>query len=147
MARRIKYPVTLTAKERKALETFVSSGEKNARQITRARVLLYADAGKRDHEILSLLGITRQTILTLRKKYCEVAYNHILDLLQDAPRSGRPIQVDSRVQAKVSMIACSEPPEGFARWTLRLIADKLIELEVVEDISHESVRHALKKTD
>ena len=147
MARTSKYPVALTDEERQALEAFVSSGKKKAREITRARILLYADEGKRDQEILTLLGITRQTILTLRKKYTEEPYDHILDLLQDAPRSGRPIQIDGGVEAKISMIACSDPPEGSARWTLHMIADRVVEMDVIDSISHESVRSVLKKTD
>ena len=147
MARTSKYPVTLTDKERKALEAFVSSGEKKARQITRARILLYADADKKDIEIQSLLGITHQTILTFRKKYLAKDYDHILDVLQDAPRTGRPLEIDSRVEANISMIACSDPPEGSARWTLHMIADRVVKMEVIEKISHESVRSVLKKTD
>ena len=144
---RTKYPVTLTAKERKALEAFVSSGEKKARQITRARILLYADVGKKDVEIQSLLGISHQTILTFRKKYLAKNYDHILDLLQDAPRSGRPVNIDARVEANISMVACSDPPEGSARWTLHMIADRVVKMEVIDSISHESVRSVLKKTD
>jgi hypothetical protein len=69
-----------------------------------------------------------------------------LACIQDKPRSGRPLQFDSRVEAKVSLIACSQPPVGAAHWTLQLIADKLVKLEVVDSISHESVRQLLKKT-
>jgi len=70
-----------------------------------------------------------------------------LDFIKDKPRSGRPLTFDSRVEAKVSLIACSAPPTGAARWTLHLIADKLVKLDAVESISHESVRQLLKKTD
>ena len=69
----------------------------------------------------------------------------MLDVLHETPRSGRPIKIDSRVEAKVTMIACSDPPEGYGRWTLHMIADKLVQLEVIETISHESVRRTLKK--
>lgn len=71
---------------------------------------------------------------------------HILDVLHEARRRGRPLKIDSRVEANVTMIACSDPPEGYGRWTLHLIADKLVQLEVIETISHESVRRTLKKT-
>ena len=69
----------------------------------------------------------------------------MLDVLHETPRSGRPIKIDSRVEAKVTMIAGSDPPEGYGRWTLHMIADKLVQLEVIETISHESVRRTLKK--
>jgi len=137
--------VTLTAKERKALEDFVSHGKKSARAITRARTLLLLDEGKKEHELAQLLGISRGTIANTRKKYQRKGHAPILELLQEAPRSGRPIRLDSRVEAKVTMIACSTPPTGRSRWTLQLIADKLVELAVTESISHESVRRVLKK--
>ena len=140
-----KYTVCLTDAERAALQSFVSSGQKKAREITRARILLLADSGKKDGEITELLGLSRPPIVSMRKQYAQGGYGHILDLLPDAPRSGRPIQVDSRVEAKISMIACSEPPQGAARWTLHLIADQLVQLDVVDEISHERVRQALKK--
>jgi transposase len=138
--------VTLTKRERRALEDFVSHGKKSARAITRARILLLLDEGRNEHELTELLGVSRGTVYTVRKKYQQKAYAHILDLLHDAPRSGRPITLDSRVEAKVTMIACSTPPSGRSRWTLQLIADKVVELAVIESISHESVRRVLKKT-
>jgi hypothetical protein len=71
---------------------------------------------------------------------------YILDVLHEAPRRGRPIKIDSRVEAHVTMIACSDPPEGYGRWTLHMIADKLVQLTVIDTISHESIRRTLKKT-
>lgn len=73
-------------------------------------------------------------------------FDTIVELLQEKPRSGQPLKVDKRVESAVSMIACSEPPQGAARWTLELIGEKLVELKVVESICLESVRKALKKT-
>ena len=146
MGRTKQYTVCLTDSERKALHAFVSSGRKSARHITRARILLLADAGKTDREIIDLLGVSRPPVSSMRKKYAQGAFDHILDLLPDDPRSGRPIQVDSGVEAHIAMIACSDPPEGAARWTLHLIADQLVKLAVVDTISHERVRQALKKT-
>ena len=145
MSRIRKHEVHLTDEERETLRWFVSCGRKMARQITRARILLLADRGKKDHEIVALLGISRPTVSSTRKRHSQRAYEHILDILKDAPRSGRPIQIDTRVEAKLAMIACSDPPEGRARWTLHMIADKLVRLEVVDSISHESVRTVLKK--
>lgn len=95
---------------------------------------------------MDTLGISRQTIYHVRKKYQEHKGNDILALLQEKPRSGQPAKVDSRMAAHVAMIACSEAPAGATRWTLQLIADRLVELHVVDSICVESVRKALKKT-
>ena len=138
--------VALTKGERKALEAFVSHGTKKARASTRARILLLLDEGRRESELTDLLGVSRGTVYNLRQKYQQKGQASILDLLHDAPRSGRPITLDSRVEAKVTMIACSTPPAGRARWTLQLIADKAVELAVTESMSYESVRRVLKKT-
>ena len=137
---------TLTQRERKALEDFVGHGKKSARAITRARILLLFDEGRKEQELTALLGVSRGTVYNVRKKYQQKGQAPILELLHDAPRSGRPITLDSRVEAKVTMIACSTPPTGRGRWTLQLIADKVVELAVTESISHESVRRVLKKT-
>jgi putative transposase len=141
-----KHPVTLSAQERKELQAFVSRGKRSAREINRARILLLADEGKKDAEILQLLGVSRGTVHKVRKKYGQRAHAHILDFLKEEPRSGAPLKIDSRVEAHVTMIACSDPPEGSARWTLHMIADKLVKLEVIDAISHESIRRTLKKT-
>ena len=138
--------VTLTKAERGGLEKFVAYGTKSARAITRARILLLSDEGRKGRELTELLGVSRGTVHNVRKKYQQRRHAHILDLLQEEPRSGRPIKLDSRVEAKVTMIACSEPPAGRGRWTLHLIADKLVQLAVTDSISHESVRRLLKKT-
>jgi putative transposase len=145
MSRISKREVHLTDEQRETLRAFVSCGRKMAREITRARMLLLADEGKKDQEIVALLGISRPTVSSMRKRYSQRAFEYILDILRDAPRSGRPIQIDTRVEAKVAMIACSDPPQGRARWTLHMIADKLVRLGVVSSISHESVRMVLKK--
>jgi putative transposase len=138
--------IKLTRTERGELERFVAHGKRSARAITRARILLLSDEGRKDRELTEILGVSRGTVHNVRKKYQQKASAHILDLLQEAPRSGRPLKLDSRVEAKVTMIACSEPPAGCGRWTLHLIADKLVRLGVTASISHESVRRLLKKT-
>ena len=138
--------VTLMKAERTELETFVAHGKKNAREITRARILLLAADGRGDSDIGRLLGISRGTVYNVRKKYKKKEPSPIWEVLQEAPRSGRPLKLDSRVAAKVTMIACSAPPAGAARWTLHLLADKLVQLGVTDSISHESVRTILKKT-
>ena len=139
--------VRLTSAERAVLEKFVAHGTKSARAINRARVLLLLDEGRREQELTTLLGVARGTIYNVRQKYLQKEHVHILDILHEAPRSGRPLKIDSRVEAHVTMIACSDPPEGYGRWTLHMIADKLVQLEIMATISHESVRRTLKKTD
>lgn len=143
---KMKHPVTLSPQERTELQVFVSRGKRSAREINRARILLVADEGKKDAEILQWLGVSRSTVHTVRKKYDKREHEHILDFLKEEPRSGAPIKIDSRVEAHVTMIACSDPPEGSARWTLHMIADKLVKLKAIDSISHESIRRTLKKT-
>jgi putative transposase len=138
--------ITLTKAQRGELERFVAQGKKSARAITRARILLLSDEGRKDQEITEVLGVARGTVHNVRTKYRQKGRTPMLDLLQDAPRSGRPIKFDSRVAANVTMIACSAPPTGRGRWTLRLLADKVVQLAVTDAISYEGVRRLLKKT-
>lgn len=140
------YRVQLTVEERERLETYVKQGKKSARAMNRARILLLADEQHSDEEIMEALGISRQTVFKVRKKYNESKNANILTILQESPRPGQPVKLDSRVEAHVAMIACSEAPEGAARWTLHMIAARLVELKVVDSICLESVRKALKKT-
>jgi transposase len=138
--------IKLTKADRGALEKFVAHGKKSAREITRARLLLLADEGRKERELMESLGVSRGPVSNVRKKYQTQTYDDIVELLHDAPRSGRPLKLDSRVEAKVTLIACSAPPEGRGRWTLHRIADQLVKLEVTEASSHESVRRRLKQT-
>lgn len=138
--------IKLSEQDEKVLKKYVRQGQKNAREINRARILLLSNEGTKVKDIKQILGTSLATIYNVRKKYNRQAHDHILEVIKDEPRLGRPIKLDSRVEAKVSMIACSDPPAGRARWTLYLIADKLVKLEEVESISHESVRQLLKKT-
>jgi putative transposase len=145
MARK-RLSVELTPDEYEFLTTYVARGHKKARYINRARTLLLSHDGKDDQEIAKLLGISRATVYNVRKKYNQHPYDHIVEIINDQPRAGRPVVLDYQVEANVSMIACSEAPKGSTRWTLHLIADKLVQLGVVDSISHESVRSLLKKT-
>jgi transposase len=124
------------------LHQYVQGGHKSARAITRARILLLADEHLSDAEIIATLGVDRKTIYRVRKKYHE----HGLEkALQEKVRSGAPSKIDGRLEATLTMLACSTPPEGSARWTLRLLTDKLIELKTIDAISMETVRTMLKK--
>jgi transposase len=136
----------LTKAQCTELEAFVAHGKKSAREINRARVLLLAEEGKGDSDIARFLGLSRGTVYNVRKKYESRARRPLREVLQDAPRPGRPLKLDRRVEAQVTMLACSEPPVGRSRWTLHLLADKVVTLGVTDAISHESVRQLLKKT-
>jgi transposase len=140
-----RYHVRLRARERQQLVNYVKQGKPAARAVTRARILLLADEHYTDEEIIEVLGVSRPTVTTMRRKAQAHAGGDMLQLLAEAPRPGQPVKLDSRVAAHVALIACSEAPAGAARWTLQLIADRLIELKVVDDVCLESVRQALKK--
>ena len=140
-----KYHVQLSVCERQQLARYVKQGKPAARAVTRARVLLLADEQYSDEEIMEVLGVSRPTVVMMRHKAQDQAGKNILAVLQDAPRPGQPVKVDRRVAAHVALIACSAAPPGAARWTLQLIADRLIEMKLVEEICLESVRQALKK--
>jgi len=138
--------IKLTPDERQELERFVTRGKKSAREITRARILLLTQDGRPVTEIARTLGVSRGTIYNVYKRYQrKKARTPLVEVLEEGARSGRPLKLDSRVAATVTMIACSEPPRGRARWTLHLIADKLVQVGVTDAISHESVRQVLKK--
>ncbi len=137
--------VKLSTPERQYLQKIVASGTEKARKITRCRVLLLADAakGKTDEEISDALGVCLATIFNIRRRY------HLKGLegaIHEAPRSGQPPKFNGKSMAKITAIACSTPPEGHARWSLRLLADRVIALDIVENISYQSIRTILKKT-
>ena len=137
--------VKLNEHERQYLRKIVETGKDNARKITRCRILLLADEakGKTDEEISDALGVCLATIFNIRRRYHQ---GGIERAIQEAPRSGQPTKFNGKSMAKITAIACSKPPEGHARWSLRLLADSVVELDIVEAISYQSVRNILKKT-
>ena len=142
-----KYRVFLNDKERKYLRKLVNTGADKARKLTRARILLLTDESpsgpcNKDKEIMDSLGVCAGTVAATRERFVEEG---IQGALNEKPRSGRPREFTGREEAKLTLIACSDPPEGRNRWSVRLLADKLVELEVVDSISRESVRKYLKK--
>ena len=144
-----RYRVTLTERERQDLTKLVSSGRGAAKKLRRARLLLLADeaeggVAKSDSEIVDALGCGRATVERVRQQFVEEGLEHAL---QPPPRR-RVYQrlLDGKAEAHLVALACSAPPEGRARWTLRLLSDRMVELEHVEAISHETVRRTLKKT-
>jgi homeodomain-containing protein len=143
------YRVKLTPEERAHLHALVSKGKAAARTLTHARILLKADEGEAgpclcDDEIALDLDVNRSTVERVRVRCVEEGFEAAL-----RPRPSRqlhPRKLDGVQEAHLIALACSPAPKGRARWSLRLLADKLVELEVVDDISYETVRQTLKKT-
>jgi transposase len=138
-----KYIVTLNQEERQKLESLTRKGRLPARQFKRAMILLKADEGLSDPQIMAAVAVSRPTVERIRKRYVE---GGLAKALQEDPRPGQRRKLDGRGEAHLIALACSDAPAGHAHWTLRLLADKLVALQVVESISHETVRQTLKKT-
>lgn len=145
MARPQKYTVTLSQKDRAHLEKITSQGKTSARVFKRAQILIKADQSTgcylKDEEIAEMLTVSKGTVQNIRESYCKKG----LQSLYDKPRPGRPCIIDGDIEAKIVTIACSQPPKGRERWTIRMIAERLISLEYLEDISHQGVYKRLKK--
>lgn len=140
---RAKYIVGLTDEEREELNLLIRRGTAPARRITRARALLKADEGWTDGVIAAALSIGVSTVWRTRKRCVEEGVD---SALRDRPRPGQRPKLDGKQEAHLIAVACSKPPEGHARWTLRLLAGKVVELQFAEAYSHEAVRKLLKKT-
>lgn len=137
-----KNHVRLRQADREYLETLVASGTQKARVFRRAVGLLEMDRGKTVRSVADSLGVSRVAVASWRDQYRQRG----LKCLEDAPRSGRPVKIDGAQRAKITALACSEAPAGHARWALRLLADKVVELGYCEHISHTHVGNILKKT-
>ena len=140
MGRQQKYPVRLTDEEREQLRTVTRIGKQSARVIQRAQILLWSDEGKQDKEILELLDCEPLTVASTRERLVREKR------LEDLPRLGSKPMLDAKQESLLIALACSDAPEGRDEWTMQLLADKLVELKVVEGISDETVRRTLKKT-
>ena len=143
-----KYHGTLMPEERKELETITTKGKRNARVIQSAYILLNCDNSnknnsKKDKDIAEFLGITERTVENIRKKFVIDGYEIALN--------GKPSErvyernIDGETEARIIALSCGQPPEGYARWSLRMLADKAVELNYVDTVSHETVRSLLKK--
>lgn len=143
------YKVTLTSEERVQLKSIVTKGKGNARRMRRAQMLLLADENQpdgawTDANIAKALNAHTRTVERTRetcvKQGVEAALNHT------RPKKTRRKVLDGAAEARLVQLACSEAPDGHARWTMQMLADKLVELEIVETVSRETVRTTLKKT-
>lgn len=144
-----QYVVVLTEAERIYLEALIAAGTAPARQLAHARVLLKADKGPDgpgwvDATIAEAVEISQPTISRIRQQFVEAGLEAALN--RRAPRRVYARKLTGEHEAQLVALACSEPPAGQARWSLRLLADKLVELEIVDAVSHQTVRRVLKKT-
>lgn len=133
--------VDLLADERANLLALLGKGVAPVRKLTRARILLLADEGKTDEGIAAALHVHRVTVERTRRRFVEGGMEHALN---EQPRLGGRPKLDGKQEAMLVALACSQAPES--RWTLQLLADRLVELDVVDTISDETVRRTLKKT-
>jgi hypothetical protein len=143
-----KYKVTLTSEERTELTGLVSRGKGNARRLRRARILLLADESQpegawKDADIAKALGAHTRTVERSREKCVAVGVEAALN--HTRPTKKRSKVFDGAAEARLAHLACTEAPDGHERWSLRMLAERLIELEVVETVSRETVRTTLKK--
>jgi hypothetical protein len=143
-----KYKVTLTGSEIELLKEITRNGKRSAMLIRNAYILLNVDEsdkgkGKKDEEVASILGITVKTIENLRKKFVMESFETAL--YGKKGEREYTAKVDGDVEAHLVALSCSEPPEGFNRWSLRMLSEKMIELRYIDAISHETVRTVLKK--
>ena len=142
-----KYRVRLTNKERNHLQKLVRKGNAHARKLTYARILLKADEDGpawTDEHIADAFEVSVATVARERKRYCEEGLE--IALMPKKPGLPRRRVLDGRAEAHLIALSCSEPPEGRERWSMRLLADRMVELGHVDAISYETVRRTLKKT-
>ena len=144
-----KYVVSLTAEERKQLEQLTKTGKAPAYKINHARILLKADSnqeggGWTDKAICQALDVSVSTIERVRQRFVEQSLEQALGRKTQQRRKARLL--DGEQEAQLVALACSDPPEGRAKWSLRLLAKQMVSLEYVETISYETVRQTLKKT-
>jgi len=135
-------PIELSGADPTRLQKFIGSGTALARQIKHAHVLLKLANGWQNTQVAQAFDLTEKTVIAIRKRFLTEGLEAAL---KDKPRRGAPPKIDSDVKALLIATACSAAPDGQTRWTLRMLAERMVELEVVENISHESVRGILKK--
>lgn len=141
-----EYVVHLNEGERRQLRRLLSVGRASARRLTHARILLAAEADGPAHSdpvIVEELGVGLSTVARVRKRFCEEGLEAALARRKHA--RGRAPKLDGEAEAHLIALACSDPPPGQVRWTLRLLAARMVELEYVEEVSHECVRQTLKR--
>lgn len=139
---RKKHLINLSADEQWQLTELTRKGSLKARQFKRAMILLKANEGMMDAQIMAAINVSRPCVERIRKRFVEGGLERALN---EDPRPGQRRKLDGRGEAQLIATACSQAPEGHDHWTVRLLAGRLVELGVVENISHETVRLTLKK--
>lgn len=142
MARKTEF-IQLSKEERSSLKTLFRAGRGANRKLTRARILDLLDRKVPPADIAETLSCSVATVYNIKRRY---EAEGLESALTDKPRSGRPIEISGDGRAKITALACSDAPTGHARWTLRLLADRAVQLGFVESISHNAVKEILKKT-
>ena len=140
-----KYRVNLTDEERDTLNGLLKKGKVAARRLAHARILLLADEGQDDAAIAEAVAVSSRTINRVRKRLVTEGFLAALDHKPQPPRPDK-VKIKGNVEQELVRVACSDPPEGRCHWTLQLLADELVALGVVQSVSTETVRQALKKT-
>lgn len=138
-----KFIIELTLSERDELLKMIAAGENSVRKVKRANILLLSNEGKKDEEIAEVLHTSVSTIERTRKR---CVLEGLTASLNERPRPGARCKLDAKGEAVLETLAKSKPPDGRKRWTMQLLADRLVELKVVDSISDEAVRQQLKKT-
>ena len=145
----VYYKVTLTKKEREELKAIVSKGKHSSLQYRNACILLNSDTGKygqqvKNKQIAEVLQVNTKTVERLKQRFVEEGFESCMD--RKPYPAKEKIKTDGDFEAHLIAISCSKSPSGYARWSLRMLADKMVELKYVEKVSHETVRQVLKKT-
>ena len=145
-----KYIVRLTVQERQQLEEVISKGKAPVLKITHAHILLKADVNNQagswtDVRIAEAFGVHPDRVYQIRQRFVEEGFEAALNRKKRLVPGQQP-KLDGAAEAKLIALSCGKPPEGRIRWTLRLLSDKMVELRIVDSLSHETVRQALKKT-
>jgi len=144
----VKYKVTLTKQEREELESIINKGRHTSQKFRNAYVLLNCDEGNysekvTNSEISKILKVGMRTIDRIKKRFVEEGFDAVLERKPTSREYEK--KADGDFEARLVALSCSEPPKGFSRWSLRLLADKIVELQIVDSVSHETVRTVLKK--
>jgi transposase len=140
---RVTKSIELQAEEVEQLQSMFRKGTYQVRMLKRAEVLLSLHDGLKPQEVTAKLGVSLATVYNIIARYKE--NSQLADALQEKPRSGQPTKFSKAAQAQLTALACSEARQGHSKWTLRLLADKLVELQILESVSHQAVGEQLKK--
>ena len=143
--------MTLTEDERDELTDIIKKGKRSAQIIRNALILLNTDQGeygnkKKVSDVASLLQIGERTINRVKKLFVEEGFERTIYGFNKLMARSRPLRLDGDAEAHLISLCCSDPPQGFAKWSLRLLADKMVELNYIDSVSHETIRRTLKKT-